>query len=82
MGLVTAILTLPIAPLRGVIALGRVIQEQVDRELNDPARARRELEAAEEARAAGELTRAEEAEVQERVVEEMTTPAEPEDEVR
>lgn len=74
MGLLTAIVGLPLAPLRGVVALGRVIQRQVDRELNDPAVARRELEAAAEARAEGQLSAREEAAVQDRVTKRMTGP--------
>lgn len=74
MGLVSTVVGLPLAPLRGVIALGRVIQRQVEQEQKHPAMARRELEAAEEARAAGEITPGEEAEVQEQVVDRVTEP--------
>lgn len=72
MGLVSLVLGLPFAPVRGVIALGEMIQEQVERELYDPASVRRELEAAEEARAAGRITAEEEAEIQRRVLGRMT----------
>lgn len=74
MGLVSTIVGLPLAPVRGVIALGRVIQRRVEQEQKHPAMARRELEAAEEAREAGEITPGEEAEIQEHVVERVTEP--------
>jgi len=35
---------LPFLPVRGVIKLGELIQEEVEQELHDPARIRRELE--------------------------------------
>lgn len=68
MGLLTSILTLPLAPVRGVIWLGEVIQEQVEQKLHDPATIRRELEAIDEAAAAGELSEEERAEAQQAVL--------------
>jgi hypothetical protein len=68
MGLVTGILGLPLAPVRGVLALGELIRKRVDEELHDPASVRRELEALEEARAAGEISAEEEAEAQQQVL--------------
>ncbi|MEU5841014.1 gas vesicle protein GvpG [Rhodococcus sp. NPDC047139] len=56
MGLVTSLLTLPLAPVKGVMWLGEIIEEQVDQQLHDPANVRRELEQIEEAAAAGELS--------------------------
>jgi Gas vesicle protein G len=55
-GLFTGLLTLPLAPVRGVAWIGQVVAEEAAREqarLNSPERALAELEAA---RAAGELT--------------------------
>jgi gas vesicle protein GvpG len=60
MGLVSAILTLPLAPVRMVIRLAELIQEQADRELHDPAAVRRRLEAIQEARESGQITEEEE----------------------
>jgi Gas vesicle protein G len=79
MGLISMVLTLPAAPVRGVVALAEVIQDRVNQELYDPASVRQELEAAEEARQLGEISPEEEAEVQQAVVERMTQPAEPDD---
>jgi len=64
MGLLSAIFGLPLAPVRGVIQLGEVIQRRVDEELVAPASVRHELEAAEEKRAAGEISAEDEAAIQ------------------
>lgn len=82
MGLVGFIVGLPLAPVHGVLALGRLIQERVEYELRDPASLRRALEEAEEAREAGEITADEEAETQRRVLDQAVRPkhAEPREE--
>lgn len=72
MGLLTLILGLPLAPIRGVIKLGELVQDRVNAELTDVSSARRELEAAEEARQAGEISAEEEVDVQHEVVDRMT----------
>ena len=74
MGLLSFTFGLPLAPIRGVIWIGELIQEQVEQEQRDPAAARRALEEAEEARARGELSADEEAEVQHQVLRTMTRP--------
>ncbi|MER6950175.1 gas vesicle protein GvpG [Nonomuraea sp. NPDC000554] len=61
MGLIGILFGWPVAPLRGVIRLGEVIQEQVEREMRDPAVVRRRLEEIERARAAGQISEEEEA---------------------
>ncbi|MDQ0380513.1 gas vesicle protein GvpG [Amycolatopsis thermophila] len=71
MGLLTTIVTLPLAPLRGVISLAEVIKRRVDEELADPAAVRRQLEAAEEAREAGEISAEEETEIQQHVLQRL-----------
>jgi hypothetical protein len=59
MGMFTGLLTLPFAPIRGVVWLGEQLEQEARRQLNDPANVRRELAAVETAYAAGELTEAE-----------------------
>lgn len=71
MGLVSAILGFPLAPVRGVMALGEVIRRRVDEEMHNPASVRRQLEQAERAREAGEITPEEEAEIQRQVLERL-----------
>ncbi|MEU0567005.1 gas vesicle protein GvpG [Nonomuraea sp. NPDC005983] len=61
MGLISILFGWPVAPLRGVIRLGEVIQEQVEREMRDPVVVRRRLEEIERARAAGQISEEEEA---------------------
>lgn len=71
MGLVTALLTLPLAPVKGVLWLGEVIQEQVEQQLHDPANVRRELEQLDEAERAGEISKEEKDEAQQAVLNRM-----------
>lgn len=77
MGLLTSIVTLPLAPVRGVIALGRVVQRQVEQETRDPSAVRRRLEALEEAEDAGELSETEKAEAQRQIVASLIEPKPP-----
>lgn len=51
-----ALVRLPFLPLIGVVRLGELIADEVDRELFDPATVRRRLEEAAQARAAGLIT--------------------------
>lgn len=43
MGLISGLLTLPLAPVRGVAWIGEQIAEEADRELDQDGRIRREL---------------------------------------
>ncbi len=56
MGLVSGLLTLPLAPARAVLWLGEVLRQEVDRQLYDPVSIRRQLEELDEARAAGQIS--------------------------
>jgi hypothetical protein len=47
---------LPLMPLRGLIRLAELIQEQVELETRSPAAVRRHLEEVEEARMSGQLS--------------------------
>jgi len=56
MGLLSGLLTLPLAPVRGVMLIAEVLEEEAERELaaqHSPERALADLEAA---RAAGEIS--------------------------
>jgi hypothetical protein len=55
MGLVTGLLTLPFAPVRGAIWLIELIREEAERRYYDPAAIRRQLELVDQARRSGEL---------------------------
>jgi chorismate mutase len=64
MGLLTGLLGLPVAPLRGVLWLAEQIRGQAEEQYYDPARIRAQLEQIDEARRNGELPEEECAELE------------------
>ena len=68
MGILSSLILWPLTPVRGVVALGELIQRQVDQEVHDPARARRMLEELEDARRRGEITPEQESQAQEQIL--------------
>ncbi len=78
MGFLSGILTLPLAPVRGVIWLGEVIQRQVEQEMHNPVNTRRQLEELQEARERGEISADEEQQLQEQTLQTRIKPAAPE----
>jgi hypothetical protein len=56
MGLFTGLLTFPLAPVRGVVALARILESEAYRQTTDPATVRTELAAVQAAFERGELT--------------------------
>ncbi|MBC6457359.1 gas vesicle protein GvpG [Actinomadura sp. HBU206391] len=56
MGLLTGLLTLPIAPVRGVVWMAERIRDQAEQEMYDPAAVRRQLAEVDRARTAGEIS--------------------------
>ena len=68
MGLVSSILTLPFLPVKGVIKLGELIQEQVEQELTSPMAIRARLEEVERQRQAGLISEEEEAQAQQEIL--------------
>lgn len=56
MGLITGLLGLPFAPIKGTVAVAEQIRRQAEEEFYDPAKIRRELEEVERLRNTGELT--------------------------
>ncbi|OBH52310.1 gas vesicle protein G [Mycobacterium colombiense] len=79
MGLFTGIALLPLAPVRGVVKVAEVIQRQVEQELHNPARTRRQLEALEEARERGDISPDEETKLQKEILQTRVKPGPPED---
>jgi chorismate mutase len=55
-GLLTGLLTLPLAPVRGVLWMAEQIREHAEEQYYDPTRIRAQLEAIDEARQSGELS--------------------------
>lgn len=68
MGLLSSIIGLPFAPIRGVVRLGELIQDQVEQQMHDPARIRRELEEIDAAARAGAMSPDDKRAAQQRVV--------------
>jgi hypothetical protein len=68
MGLFTGLITLPLAPVRGVAWIGEQVLEQATREVSDPAEISQRLADLEEAVAAGEISEEEHAEAEEQLV--------------
>jgi Gas vesicle protein G len=52
----TLLVRLPLLPVQGLVRLGEIVQDEVERELHDPVRVRRELEDVERARVRGEAS--------------------------
>ena len=77
MGILSAIVLWPLAPVKGVIALGEVLQRQAEEELYSPANTRRQLEELQEARERGEISAEEEKEAQERILQTRLAPKGP-----
>jgi hypothetical protein len=64
MGLFTRLLTLPLAPVRGVVWVAEVLHDEAERQLYHPAAVRRQLTQVQEARASGQLSGEEAAELE------------------
>jgi hypothetical protein len=56
MGLITGLLTLPLAPVRGTMWIAERLLEEAERELNDPAAIEQELVEAEARYERGEIS--------------------------
>jgi hypothetical protein len=67
-GLITGLLTVPLAPVRGLGWLAEQVQEQADREYEQRMGLQARLAAIEQARAAGEISTEEAVAGQERVL--------------
>ena len=71
MGLLTGLLTLPLAPLRGTVWIAEQLAEQAARELDEPRNIRRELAEAQLAYDRGELTVEELAAIEDELLERL-----------
>lgn len=71
MGLITGLLTLPLAPVRGTVWLAERIQEQAENELYDEDAIRAQLMEIEAARQAGEISEEEAREAEDVLVERL-----------
>jgi hypothetical protein len=73
-GLFMGLLTLPLAPVRGVVWLAEQIEEEAARQLSDPEAIRAQLAAIDEAYEAGDLTADERDAMQDELVGRLVQP--------
>ena len=73
MGLITGLLTLPLAPLRGTVWIAEKLQEQAELEMNDESALIASLMELDEMRASGALEEAEIAAAEDELVERLMT---------
>ena len=73
MGLITGLLTLPLAPVRGTVWLGERILEQADGEMGEEATIRDQFAAVQAAREAGELSEEEAYEAENVLIERLVS---------
>ena len=71
MGLITGLLTLPLAPVRGTVWLAQVIQAEVESRESDESSIMAALERLEAARGAGELSEEEIEQAEDELVEKL-----------
>ena len=55
-GIVSGIVTVPLAPIRFLTSIARVLQQEAERELYDPVRLQRRLEELDDERDAGTIS--------------------------
>jgi NAD-specific glutamate dehydrogenase len=68
MGLLTALVTLPLAPVRGTVWIAQILLEETERQMNDPAVVEQQLQEAEAAYERGELTEEEFADIEDELL--------------
>lgn len=73
MDIVTFLLTLPVAPVRGVVAVANVLLREAERELYDPSRAQREIEEIEQAARSGQISESEKDRLVQQVLDRLVT---------
>jgi len=73
MGLLTGLLTLPLAPVRGVVWLAEVLRDEAEQQLYDPVAIRRQLARVDDARRSGELSEEAAAEAENVLLERLMT---------
>ncbi|GAA0585637.1 MULTISPECIES: gas vesicle protein GvpG [Actinomadura] len=71
MGLFTGLVTLPLAPVRGVMWLAETLTEQAEARLYDPGRIAAEMQQVADEVAAGEITEEEAAEREEELIQRL-----------
>jgi chorismate mutase len=70
-GLITGLLGLPVAPLRGAVWAAEQVRQQAEEEFYDPARIKAQLEEVDRARSSGELSHDEATAIEDELVERL-----------
>jgi hypothetical protein len=73
MGLLSGLLTLPLAPVRGVVWVAEQIRDQAEQQFYDPVAIRRQLAQVDAALAAGEISEEEAAQLQDLLLDRLWT---------
>jgi hypothetical protein len=71
MGLLTGLITLPLLPVRGTIAIAEQVLQQAEREFYDPATIRLQLEEVDRLREAGSISDDEAAAIEDELVDRL-----------
>jgi hypothetical protein len=71
MGLITGLLTLPLAPVRGVVWLGEVLEEEAQRQLDEQTSPERRLAELDVLRTTGEISDEEAEAIEAEIVQDM-----------
>jgi Gas vesicle protein G len=77
MGLLSSLLTLPFAPVRGVTAIARLLVHNGEEQLYGQASIRRELEELDEAVAAGRISAQDRAQAEQAILDRLTAQLRP-----
>lgn len=77
MGLFSGLVTLPLAPLRGVVWIAEQLHDQADAQLNDPGVIRQKIDELDRAHERGEISVEERDEQQEELLERLIGPSRP-----
>jgi hypothetical protein len=75
MGLFTGLLTLPLAPVRGVVWIAEQLHERADTQMNDPGVLRQKIDDLDRAYERGEISEEERDEQQEELLERLIGPS-------
>lgn len=75
MGLFTGLLTLPLAPVRGVVWIAEQLHERADTQMNDPGVIRQKIDDLDRAHERGEISEEERDEQQEELLERLIGPS-------
>jgi hypothetical protein len=70
-GLITGLLTLPLAPVRGTIWVAEQVRQEAERQYYDPAAIRRQLEEVDELRKLGRISEEEAEQMEDELVERL-----------